>query len=350
MPAWSLSRAKGELLAAAVLVAWACNPPTSVTAGDDDSSGASGGSGARASAGRAGSGGQSTGMGGTTATNGGSTTLNGGTTATNGGGGMTNAAGSSGRSASGGATSAGRAGTGGAAAVGGAGTTGGTSTTGGAGAGGAASGGMPGGGASNGGASNGGTTGGTGAAGVPNDPNWKPPDMTATAKLIVYYQASQTAASSTDIRCTLTMKNQTDAAYDLSNVTIRYWLSMEPPPRIQIFYSSPGVSLNGVPKFVGNDSVSYLEFSFKKGGVAPVYTNADSINQTQVQLGVDSTVQNQKFNQANDWSFDATAGASKPNPKITAYDGDELIWGCDPWHTCAGVDSAGEGGTGGQAN
>ncbi|HEX5100061.1 MAG TPA: hypothetical protein VFV94_11200, partial [Polyangiaceae bacterium] len=65
MPAWNLSRAKGELLALAVLVAWSCKGPTSVTDGDDDSSGASGGTGARASAGRAGSGGQSTGMGGT---------------------------------------------------------------------------------------------------------------------------------------------------------------------------------------------------------------------------------------------------------------------------------------------
>src|SRR6185295_10307180 len=136
---------------------------------------------------------------------------------------------------------------------GGASTTGGASTAGGAGAG-SSNGGM-----SAGGAPNGGTTGGTGAAGVPNDPNWKPPDMTATAKLIVYYQASQTAASSTDIRCTLTMKNQTDTAYDLTNVTIRYWLTMEPPPKIQIFYSSPGVNLNGVPTFVGNNSNSYLE-------------------------------------------------------------------------------------------
>lgn len=348
MPAWSLSRAKGELLAFAVLVAWACNPPTSVTAGDDDSSGAQGGTGARAGAGRAGSGGQVTTTGGTTATNGGSTTVNGGSTATNGGGSGTmngGAGSSSGRSASGGATAAGRAGSGGAAAAGGAETAGGAGPTGGAGAGGASSGGMPGG-----GAPNGGTTGGTGAAGVPNDPNWKPPDMTATAKLIVYYQASQTATSSTDIRCTLTLKNQTDAAYDLTNVTIRYWLSMEPPPRIQIFYSSPGVNLNGVPKFVGNNANSYLEFSFKKGGVAPVYVSADSINQTQIQLGVDSTVQNQKFNQANDWSFDATAGASKPNPKITAYDGNELVWGCDPSHVCAGSDSTGEGGAGGALN
>jgi hypothetical protein len=341
MPALSLRHAKGELLALAVLVAWACNPPTSVTGGDDDSAGARGGTGGRSSAGRGGASGQSTGTGGSLGANGGT----GGTAAANGGssGVTTGGAGGSGRSASGGASGAGRSASGGAGPAGGAQTTGGASPTGGAA--GVASGGMP-----AGGTSSGGTTGGTGAAGVPNDPNWKPPDMTATAKLIVYYQASQTAASSTDIRFTLTMKNQTDAQYDLTNVTIRYWLSMEPPPRIQIFYSSTGISLNGVPTFVGNNANSYLEFTFKKGGVVPVYTTADSINQTQIQVGVDSTVQNQKFNQANDWSFDATAGASKPNPKITAYDGDVLIWGCDPSHVCAGGDTTGEGGAGGQPN
>lgn len=342
MPAWSVRRTRGELLAVAMLVAWACNPPTSV--GDDDASGANGGTGNRGTGARGGRAGSSTGLGGTEL-NGGTSSANGGTAPTSGGSGGTTSggAGSSGHGAAG-ATSAGHAGSGGVSPAGGASAKGGASPAGGAGGVGPSSGGMPGG-----GAPSGGTTGGTGAAGLPNDPNWKPPDMTATAKLIVYYQASQTAASSTDIRCTLTMKNQTDTAYDLTNVTIRYWLSMEPPPNIQIFYSSPGISLNGVPKFVGNNSNSYLEFSFKKGGVVPVYMTADSINQTQIQLGVDSTVQNQKFNQANDWSFDATAGASKPNPKITAYDDGVLIWGCDPSETCA-TDSTGAAGAGGQAN
>ncbi len=106
---------------------------------------------------------------------------------------------------------AGRSASGGASATGGANATGGIS------AGGNASGGNP--------TLVGAPNGGTGMAGVPNDPNWKPPDMLATATVIAYYQVQQTAASSTEIRMTLTFKNTTTTALDLSNVKVRYWMS-----------------------------------------------------------------------------------------------------------------------------
>jgi hypothetical protein len=239
---------------------------------------------------------------------------------------------------------------GGATGVGGANATGGNAATGGT----ATTGGMPGaggisnGGVSNGGVSNGGMTssGGTGMAGVPSDPNWKPPDMTATAKLIVLYQLQQKDAKSYNVGMMLQLKNQTDAAYDLSKVTIRYWMSAEPAPMPKTDYAAAGLNAASAPTFVGNSGNSYVQMSFKTGGTVPVYVDQNTLNNTNMSINVQAQSNTGQFTQTNDWSFDATASAYKANPKMTVYDNGVLIWGCEPSHVCAEPDAGGEGGAG----
>jgi hypothetical protein len=338
--------AKSRLIAGAALAAWACAKANELP-GDEGAYDPSGGSSGRGgSAAQGGSGGSSaqSGTGGSTAASGGSAaTGTGGSAAVGGGGtsgagvtgGVGGAAGGGGVLPSGGSTaSGGRSATGGASPMSGAGgTTGGVSATGGAtgegGRGGVASGGS---------ATAGGPSGGAnGAAGLPNDPDWDPPDMTATAKVIVYYKAQQTAASARDVRMDLMFKNQTEDDYPLADVTVRYWMSAEPAPQLHIDYSVTGLKAS-TPTFVGNMGVSYVEFSFGATGVVPVYVDDNSLtNNTIVQVRIDTNINNSNFNQANDWSYDGSSGAAKANPKITMYDGDTLIWGCDPWHTCAGL-------------
>jgi cellulose 1,4-beta-cellobiosidase len=145
---------------------------------------------------------------------------------------------------------------------------------------------------------------------------------------------------------TLALQNQTDTAFDLSTVTIRYWMSSEPAPQMRVDYSSAGLKVAGAPAFVPNSANSYIEFSFGAGGTVPPYVDQNSLNNSQIQAVVSTNINNAMFNQANDWSFDRTATQSKPNPKMTVYDGDTLIWGCEPSHLCATPDPTGAGGQG----
>ncbi|HEV8550772.1 MAG TPA: cellulose binding domain-containing protein [Polyangiaceae bacterium] len=362
MPSSKFRFTSSQLIAGAVLVTWACAKGNDAVVGDDDAysptggtfgSGARTGSGGSAATGTGGS--ASPGSGGTQPAAGGSAPFmgSGGSSGAAGATGLTaGSPGSGGRTGSGGgAPMAGRAATSGGTGTG----TGGAVGSGGNGTGGDGAGGTPAAGRGSGGAA---TNGGAmGAAGLPNDPNWKPPDMTATAKIIILYQTQQTAAMSQDVRFQLALENKTDAAYDLSNVTIRYWMSSEPAPTPRIDYASDALKASKTMQFVGNNANSYLLISFTKGGTLAPYVDQNSLNNANIQGAVGTSTSNAHFNQSNDWSYDATATTSatnpmaKSNPKITMYDGDTLIWGCDPSHTCAEADSMPpDAGAGGQAN
>jgi hypothetical protein len=339
--------AKPRWLAGMALVVWAC-----AKANEAPPEGAydpSGGSSGRGGSGTGGSSAQNTG--GSAASGGSSATGTGGSAAGSGGtggAGVTGGVSGSGVGPSGGSTAmGGRSASGGVSPMNGGagGTTAGASTTGGSG--GAMDDGGRGGVANGGSATAGGPpSGGTGAAGLPNDPDWDPPDMVATAKVVVFYKAQQTAASAREVRMDLMFKNQTEADYSLADVTVRYWMSAEPPPRLNIDYSVTALRASP-PTFVGNAGVSYVEFSFGATGVVPPYVDDNTLaNDTRMQIRIDTTIDS-NFNQANDWSYDGSTGAAQANPKITMYEGDTLIWGCDPWHVCAEPSLTGEAGAGG---
>jgi hypothetical protein len=341
-----------HVLASTALVVWGCakaNEP-------DDSYRPDEPAGARAgTTNQSGSGGKAqSGSGGTPSTGGGSAGLtSGGSSGSGPAGGKGGVAGSggmtAGRGGNGGAgTSGGTNGSGGAGGTGGVNTTAGSAGSGGtSGAGGASGAGGTGGAGGSGGTTGGAASGGTG--GVPLDPNFMPPDMT-DAKMVVLYQAQSTMASSQDVRFVIRLKNQTEAAYDLGSVTVRYWLSSEPAPQLHVYYSSAGLAA-GTPEFVGNMSNSYVEFNFRATGVVPAYVDQNSLNQAEIQFAIDTMINGAKFNQSNDWSFDAMATQSRLNAKITVYDGDTLIFGCEPSQVCATTDppSSGEAGAAGQS-
>jgi hypothetical protein len=238
----------------------------------------------------------------------------------------------------------GESGTGGAAGTG---ATGGGGTT----AGGASSGGTDATGGVSGSGGSGGTggtaSGGTGGV-IVIDPNFMPPDM-SDAPLQVMYQAEQTANSSRDVRFILRFKNQTDASYSIGGLTLRYWMSSEPPPRLAVDYSTTNLALMGTPTFVGNGGNSYVEFRFGAAGAVAPYVDQNTLTQHEVRFRMD-TSNNTNFDQSNDWSFDRTAAANKVNGKITMYDGATLVWGCEPSKVCAEAEPpTGDAGAGGQS-
>jgi hypothetical protein len=330
---------------AAVLVAWACAKGDPVAGGQSyvPSGGGVGGTSTRSGTGgtstQTGTGGSATATGGSSTTTGGSSSTSGGTSGTSG-----NGTGGSATSTGGSTPGTGGTGTGGTSATAGRSGTGGTngggglSSSGGDGAGGTAP--------------QAGRSSGTGGSGVVIDPTWKAPDMTATATLMVLYQANGVTmpAMSSNIQITLFLKNQTATAYDLSKVTLRYWMSSEPPPDLHMDNASSTLNLSSKLTFVPNMADSYILFTFGKGGTVPAYVDQNSLNSARIDAHVQAASGvNGTFNETNDWSFDATAATTaKPNEKITIYDGDTLIWGCEPTHVCAMPGTTtGEGGAAG---
>jgi hypothetical protein len=339
-------------VAATLLCAWACAKSNDQGTGDDSYTPVPG-------------------KGGTSSTSGGSggNVATGGSTAPTTGGSATGGSVSSGGDSAGGSTSGGTTGGSDVPGAGGSGATGGASATGGGPAaggsvgmggsvgtgGGVGMGGSVGTGGSGatgaGGTETGGTSstgsGGTGGSGYAFDPNFKPPDM-SFAKIVVMYTASNTTKSTSNIQFTINLKNQTDAAYPMGTVTVRYWLSSEPPPSTMLYYSSSNLSCKAAPTFVSNHANSYLEFSFAATGSLPPSTDPNAQNAGTLQGGVQAgSGVNAMFNQANDWSFDGTAAMSKLNGKITVYDGTTLIFGCEPTEVCAMPDDTTGGGAAG---
>jgi endoglucanase len=169
----------------------------------------------------------------------------------------------------------------------------------------------------------------------------------STQDLVILYTNEVSATMGREIRFNLRLKNNTDAAMGLSTVTIRYWMSAEPAPRFAIDYAATGLRANSPPTFVTNAGNSYVEFSFGATGSVIPYVDNNTLEQTRINVRIDTTLNTPQFNQSNDWSFDGTSGQLKANAKITAYDGDTLIFGCEPSQTCAEPSApSGEGGAG----
>jgi hypothetical protein len=165
----------------------------------------------------------------------------------------------------------------------------------------------------------------------------------ADADVVIHYVVTKAAASSKDIEMQLFLENRGAMSLDMKNVTVRYWLTAEAPtPKLTSFYQGDDLKNSIALAFVSGDE-DYVVASFSGGVIPP----AEPLYKTEFQIQIESATVD--FEQTNDWSFDASSTSnapSRPNPKITAYLGTELVWGCEPSGVCAGA--AGEGGAGGQ--
>lgn len=191
-------------------------------------------------------------------------------------------------------------------------------------------------------------TGGTGGNSAQGGSGGVPPDVLKNAQVVLYYQARNTETTADRVDMRLFIQNKADTALELSHVEVRYWMTAEATPVTHSYYAAAGMHLNQPPEFVSDGDDSYLDFTFGAGGEVPAH-NTD-LNATEFQGTIDTTGGN-KFDQSNDWSFDASlASDPQPNPKITVYLGGTLIWGCEPSGKCpdTGGGEAGAGGEGGE--
>ncbi len=213
------------------------------------------------------------------------------------------------------------------------------------------------GGKASGGASNGGSTGPDLEAGAPSSGGTTnasgsgggggtssvPPDVLERASAIVYYRTSETTADSKKIAMKLNIVNQSPDPLPLAHVKIRYWATAEKSPDLHNYYvveSFKPVKSEYID--AGDDSHALMSFVGAPGSVSMSETD---INRSEIQLELSTN--SGAFDQSDDYSWDPTATSTpKPNPKITLYLDDELIWGCEPSGKC--FDDAGTGGAGGE--
>lgn len=183
--------------------------------------------------------------------------------------------------------------------------------------------------------SGGGTAGGGGSGSVPAD-------VLMRASAVVYYRTSETAESTKKVQMKLNIVNQSSDPLPMSHVTIRYWATAEVAPTLHQYYVAMQLTAPDA-EFVSAGDGSYALMTFGGGSI----TKGQDLNESEVQLEL--ATNNGDFDQSDDFSWDPSAMSTpKPNPKITLYLDDQLIWGCEPSGKCFD-DDHGAGGAGGQA-
>jgi hypothetical protein len=160
-------------------------------------------------------------------------------------------------------------------------------------------------------------------------------DITSPGRLAVYYY-SDSAASGSSIQIHLDIVNYTAFSSKLSQVTLRYWFTDEAraidagslPNVIEQYYVPVATTMKFItldPPRAGADTV--LEMS---------YSNAPDAGTSWVEtrgfnFAFHKTSYNGTYDQSNDYSYDATLKSTLGlNPRITAYVGGVLAWGCEP--------------------
>jgi hypothetical protein len=160
-------------------------------------------------------------------------------------------------------------------------------------------------------------------------------DITSPGRLAVYYY-SDSAASGSSIQIHLDLVNYTAFSSKLTQVTVRYWFTDEAraidagslPNVLEQYYVPVATTMKFVtlnPPRSGADTV--LEMSYSSAPDAGTsWVETRGFNFAFHKTSYDGT-----YDQTNDYSYDATLkSALGLNPKITAYVGGVLAWGCEP--------------------
>ncbi|MEF2964533.1 endo-1,4-beta-xylanase [Paenibacillus sp. M1] len=154
---------------------------------------------------------------------------------------------------------------------------------------------------------------------------------TPVGDLVLQYKAGDTNTSDNQMKPFFNIKNNGGSAVNLSELTIRYWYSIdgEKPLSFYCDYAAVGSSnVNGrhVKMAEGKTGADYyLEVSFgpSAGSIAAGGSTGDI--QTRSHKGDWSN-----FNEANDYSFDATKTSYTAWDRVTLYRNGQLIWGTEP--------------------
>jgi hypothetical protein len=173
----------------------------------------------------------------------------------------------------------------------------------------------------------------------------------AGAPIELFYRTAQAAADTDAIDFLVKVQNHTGAAIPLSSLSLRYYFTNEITPTWQtaVYYAGEccnasrsgftadvAVSVNAMPATASADH--YLEVTFDAG--AGALADGDAV---QVEIAFFAPGHTQNLNQANDYSFIASAASTQAawdqcptacaqfgSCVITVYENGALVWGTAP--------------------
>jgi hypothetical protein len=179
-----------------------------------------------------------------------------------------------------------------------------------------------------------GGTAGSGSGGVTT----LPPDVLARASAVVYYETSHTMAADAAIQMKLYVVNQGPDPLPVANLALRYWFTAEIAPELHQYFHGAAYSDDSA-SFVDAGADSHVLMTFSGSGTL---SKGQDRNLSEVQLEITSN--SAKFDQSDDFSWAPSSTSSQPNPKLSLYLDDQLIWGCEPSGACFDDGTGGAGG------
>lgn len=155
------------------------------------------------------------------------------------------------------------------------------------------------------------------------------PQVPAATSLTLQYRAGDTNATDNQIKPYFNIKNNGTAAVNLSDLKIRYYFTKDSNQTLNsaIDWAQVGNSNIQVAfaDYTGTNADTYVELSFTSAaGSIPAGGQSGDI-----QLRIYKSDWT-NFNEANDYSFDATKTAYTNWDKVTLYQSDALVWGIAP--------------------
>jgi hypothetical protein len=188
-------------------------------------------------------------------------------------------------------------------------------------------------------------------AGVPSEGGSSTAACPAGAPIELFYRTAQATADANSIDFLVKVENGTGAALPLTSLSLRYYFTNEITPTWQtaVYYAGEccnashsgftadvAVSVNAMPATATADH--YLEVTFDAG--AGTLADGDAV---QVEIAFFAPGHAQNLNQANDYSFIATAASTQAawdqcptscaqfgSCVITVYENGALVWGTPP--------------------
>jgi len=174
----------------------------------------------------------------------------------------------------------------------------------------------------------------TGNKPTPTSPSAKTPTPLSHGHgaLQVYYKVGNPGAvSANQVMPQLELFNTGSASINLSDVTIRYWYTLDRQQAESYWCDYAVVGCNNITsKFVSlptqrAQANAYLEISFLNG--AGILGPGNNTGQMQIRFNKNDW---SNFNQADDYSYDGSLTTFAPKTKVTVYYKGILVWGSEP--------------------
>ncbi|WP_218030970.1 cellulase family glycosylhydrolase [Dictyobacter aurantiacus] len=165
---------------------------------------------------------------------------------------------------------------------------------------------------------------------TPTPPTPTPTPVPGVSLQINYHDGDSGSVTNNSIRPLVEVVNKGQSAINLSDVTIRYWYTID-SNQSQTFncdYSGIGcgnISGKFVPVSGRTNADYYVEIGFTSGAGSL----AAGATSPEIQDRFNKNDWS-NYNQANDYSYNGSQLSYAPAPKITAYYQGHLIWGTEP--------------------